>query len=554
MNKKESLELYTQGVDAWNSWAEEMLAQRESLIETGKWMSEAVSPEETSAWERVVELDVIGSNRPTQDWLEAAKTDFCSHVFHRGTDFTNFKFPSVADFRSTVFKDRVLFEKARFMGHTRFDGASFKSDVQFRQATFTTNAWFERASFNEGAHFPVVTFSSNVAFDNATFAGVAHFSRVAFAADVWFEGALFEDKALFTQSRFNGDARFKGASFNGDAHFRESLFKGTAKFEQAKFNCLAWFDGASFTSDADFNAVVFGGRGWFTKATFASGAWFHEATFINDARFHHAIFEDYAFFYRTIFKKESLFCGIKGQGLFSFEDATFYSVPDFSQAHFSEAPQLDDIHWLRGSQSPNVNDELPGRWRALKRLAIQAHDHERELVFLAEEIKSLRGVEDWLLPNPLSFRKGEPICWPGGGRYWAGLFYQWFSDFGRSTWRPFLCWLVVTILSALFYFHYSAALNLSNSSETTLAIAAPICDPPIDALYLAVHHGLVISGLGHAEKLPQSYACLYGNSGKYQLVPIMPTMVVFVGIAQTILSAVLIFLFLLALRNYFRIK
>lgn len=75
--------------------------------------------------------------------------------------------------------------------------------------------------------------------------------------------------------------------------------------------------------------------------------------------------------------------------------------------------------------------------------------------------------------------------------------------------------------------------------------------PVMAAIYLSVNNGLVISGLGRSEKLMQSYACLYG---KNELDPIMPDAVVFVGIAQTILSAVLIFLFLLALRNYFRIK
>lgn len=58
----------------------------------------------------------------------------------------------------------------------------------------------------------------------------------------------------------------------------------------------------------------------------------------------------------------------------------------------------------------SINTDAAARWRALKRIAVQAHDHERELDFLAEEIKSLRGVRDWPLPNPLWLRKGEPIC------------------------------------------------------------------------------------------------------------------------------------------------
>jgi hypothetical protein len=54
--------------------------------------------------------------------------------------------------------------------------------------------------------------------------------------------------------------------------------------------------------------------------------------------------------------------------------------------------------------------------------------------------------------------------------------------------------------------------------------------------------------------LAQSYACLYGREGKDRLSPIMPFAVAFASLGQTILSALLIFLFLSWLRNYFRIK
>lgn len=79
-------------------------------------------------------------------------------------------------------------------------------------------------------------------------------------------------------------------------------------------------------------------------------------------------------------------------------------------------------------------------------------------------------------------------------------------------------------------------------------------NPMTAALYLSVNNNLVISGLGCTEKLAQSYGCLYGNDGKVRLPPTMPDAVVFAGIVQTIFSAILIFLFLLGLRNYFRIK
>ena len=171
---------------------------------------------------------------------------------------------------------------------------------------------------------------------------------------------------------------------------------------------------------------------------------------------------------------------------------------------------------------------------------------------MAEEIKSLRGVQDRLLPNPFRLRHGEPI-WFGGGRYWYGLLYQWFSDFGRSTARPLLWWILITGVFA-FYFHYLSPHSDLDSNDPLSIASCSGSDPVTAALYLSVNNGLVISGLGRTEKLARSYACLYGSDGNDRISPIMPDAVVFAGIAQTIFSAVLIFLFLLGLRNYFRIK
>jgi hypothetical protein len=281
------------------------------------------------------------------------------------------------------------------------------------------------------------------------------------------------------------------------------------------------------------------------------------ATTTDNASFNQAIFKSYTSFLSTTFKNDSAFIAINGQNFFSLEQVKFYAVPDFSQAHFAEAPRLDNSYFRPtpgesrgwwGLRLSGDTQDITARWRALRRLAVQAHDHERELVFLAEEIKSLRGIQDWVLPNPLIFRAGEPICWPGGGRYWAGLFYQWFSNFGRSMLRPFLWWVIITTVFA-FYFYY-----LSDKSLSITCCSGS--DPVTAALYLSISNAFVISisGLGRSEKLTQSYACLYGSSGEDKLAAAMLDAAVFASIAQTILSAGLIFLFLLALRNYFRIK
>jgi hypothetical protein len=70
------------------------------------------------------------------------------------------------------------------------------------------------------------------------------------------------------------------------------------------------------------------------------------------------------------------------------------------------------------------------------------------------------------------------------------------------------------------------------------------------------------AGVASAEKLNQIYACLYGIHGTCcsgaplpeKFTPVIPDVVDFIGIGQLLLSLVLIFLFLLALRNHFRIR
>lgn len=90
---------------------------------------------------------------------------------------------------------------------------------------------------------------------------------------------------------------------------------------------------------------------------------------------------------------------------------------------------------------------MPARWRALKRLAIQGHDTDRELEFLSGEVRSARFAGDWPLPWPV----WKATAWSGVLRFWAGLLYQTFSDFGRSLLRPLIAWSLCIIFFAAYY-------------------------------------------------------------------------------------------------------
>jgi hypothetical protein len=82
------------------------------------------------------------------------------------------------------------------------------------------------------------------------------------------------------------------------------------------------------------------------------------------------------------------------------------------------------------------------------------------------------------------------------------------------------------------------------------------------AFGLSIRKAMPFAGVASAEKLNQIYACLYGIHGTCcsgaplpeKFTPVIPDVVDFIGIGQLLLSLVLIFLFLLALRNHFRIR
>ena len=466
MNREETWELFKQGKDAWNTWAEDMLAKRQALEEAGEW---AVS---RLGW---------GENCHTREWLEAAKADFSGRAF--STDQFPQRFPKGVDFNDFIFP------------------------------------------------------------------GVA-----------WFGDAVFQGHAWFISSVFYGEARFVAATFQGDAGFDRAAFEGDAWFGSALFGGTAWFDGATFRETAGFSVAVFQGDAWFDGAVFDGRAGFSQVSF-----------QSYTTFENALFKGRCEFSAIEVKRAFVLAGATFCQLPDFIQATFVQVPRLDDLRVSKSQQRPDVrkaaaaSPDLEARWRALKRLAIQGHDYARELDFFAEELKARR-------------RHGYPKQL---GVLITGLLYQVFSDFGRSIAWP-LIWLLVTV--AVFYGVYlknhSAWVERDYSvvKWTYLKVMsyADRRELPTDpcvvgsqdsstfsaAIALSWRNTIPFAGLGAPEKLNQVYRCLYGvdkcasSSGfpKSRLPPRIPDNVAFFGMLQTILSTVLIFLFLLAVRNHFRIK
>ena len=559
----------------WNGWAEDMLAERKALEETGDW-----------AAEKGFLSDLEPKNDQTKDWLNRASADFnrCRFVANsslRGAD---------APKQSTGSEDTELDRRGADAPRDEEEISISLADayIDFRDFIFPGTASFASARF-----------SGTASFDCARFSGDAWFASTRFSGDAWFASARFSGRAWFDNARFSGYAWFASARFSGRASFGSARFSGYASFTRAKFEGFAGFDSARFDGPASFNAV-------------------------------------------------------RGDRAFSLADATFEQVPDFIQAHFEEAPRLDNVTVSRrlirafpdypprkdddgaaippefGERAGHMLDRLvswpsrvvrwmqgadgdaPACWRALKRLAVQAHDQDREHAFFAGEVRSARFATDWPLPFergklkieapswrwlnhvPFVFWRGE--AWLGFFSFWFGVLYGLFSNFGRSVARPFLWWALGVVVSTMLYLgeHPGMSGERARAEQngatfpyvaTTLEAwregrdcYAPDFDPAKtgageatvrglspelrgqtsafdEAFNLAIRDGFLIL-YGDADTAHRIYGCLYGVEvyAGSSPVAIVPPSVSTVSAIQKIWSAIMIFLFGLALRNMLKKK
>jgi hypothetical protein len=678
----------------WNAWADSLLAERKTMQASGAWRSHRNSVGQEEA-----------ENIQTQAWLDKAVAEFSRSLFHsraseqskkpavendttngesgdsaplivtvqiedHGIEFSGFNFPGSALFKGTTFQGDASFVGASFHNYAWFESASFLRETSFVNAIFQGGAFFISTSFKEGAWFEGANFQDSARFTSASFEGVASFQGAPFQAGALFANAIFQNDAIFNGSTFQRGALFAGATFqartwfanatfSGDVSFDGAAVKGNASFDGAAFTGNASFVDAAFTGDARFDSTTFFGYARFHFAVFSGYAWFESATFERIASFRSARFasastfalcnfRQHVRFQASHFGADASFGAIRGERGFNMAGAVFEVVPDFIQAHFEEAPRLDNLqvgwklprlkeldeeergklnkrqrwqrHWLEkspryrrvaeGADKKSDLRNVPARWRALKRLAIQGHDTERELEFHARELRSQRFTEDW--PLPLAFWRGR--AWAGFFRFVSGCFYEWLSDFGRSLARPLLASWLVLIAAAAFFLSQTEALQRGlalqgasyvggavQTARHAVANEVPCYTPPppvevwrerwpwlhrsapagtnaatatnpshidgliepfrgqtgarAEALHLAVRNAFVVLD-GSGEAAHRTFGCLYGVElyGGSTPMAIVPSAVSTVSAAQKLFSALMIFLFGLALRNMLKMK
>jgi len=426
-----------------------------------------------------------------QSWHQEARADFSRHEFTERARFDEFQFPGDATFDAARFRKAASFRDAEFHGGTSFDATRFAEFGGFQKATFRS-----RTRFHE---------------------------------------AVFMKDVSFSEARFLSEVSLGKVRFSRDVHFSDADFKGPVSLVRAKFSEMVVFHRATFDAGADFCDATFSGR-----------VSFRDAVFLERVSFDRGIFMNAASFSKAKFWREADFRAVRGRGVFAIHDVDFRYLPDFSEAHFEEAPLFDHIDLKPEQLKADTTEgegsiESPARWRALKRLAIQGHDHERELEFLKGEILARRGTEDTVTQL----------------RYWAGWIYQILSDFGRSIKRP-VVWLAVSLVAfSAFYAWRSDAVEVANLlSRSTVACTIGAGDARMAAVALSVHNAVPFAGVGLSVQTEEIYACLYGlrGGGSAGTVPAVPSEVAVVGVVEFFVTAMLIFLVGLGVRNRFRIK
>ena len=338
---------------------------------------------------------------------------------------------------------------------------------------------------------------------------------------------IFPSIVDFHYSEFTGHVLFKNVAFYDTAGFRRSTFRGFVNFENSVFYRSAWFSRVNFEEAGMFFAVTFKELARFAAVRFAHDAVFEKTCFESDAFFFQNVFDQRAVFEDATFAGNVSFHGSKSEGIFGLSRAVFKYMPAFSQIDFKQAPDLDSVIFPRPSFWGRGEIELIARYRSMRRLAIQGHDYDREQMAFVGELRSRRWTTDkWYQPA-----------------LWFSLAYDAVSDCGRSIARPFMAWFISIAVFAAFYW-WSAGLK---------TVCASSSDHPVgEALLLSLKNAFVGLSTSRDPRFITAYDCLYSASNGPGEIPLIVTLAEI--LVQIPISVSLIFLFLLAIRNRFKIK
>ena len=407
-------------------------------------------------------------------------------------------------------------------------------------ANKNTRLWYDKAAVRFTDELNSHTFKDKTDFSLFTFPAKTYFTKSIFANKTSFKAATFHNSVCLQDTKFKNDVSFEQCKFLGAARFNKSTFNNKAKFPAAIFYKNARFDDCNFMLQCEFSGAEFYRYAWFSRC----------------------IFKGYTSFQSTKFLLGSNFSAIRSDSFFTFRNTIFKNqLPNFIQASFTEAPRLDNVK-LCADVPPGsffnsifsiIKSDIKAFYKALKRLAIQAHDHENEQRFWAGELRSDRSLrtEDggWNL---------RPLV---SAFWWGNIAYEFFSDFGRSIVRPLIGLVSLMLLMTCIHIYAHSCLNKEPISTSRTKTHMPQqsdlkdCDISSSAFRVAAKNGAIglLQNPAKRSTFVRDYTCLYGTYND-NVTPKIPNSIFWIELFHTLFSAILIFLTLLGIRNNFKLK
>jgi hypothetical protein len=332
---------------------------------------------------------------------------------------------------------------------------------------------------------------------------VIDFSDLEFDQRFYVDGFLFAEGVRFSHTVFLSYASFDGAIFSGRARFLTCTFSKGASFENTSFSLVASFDGVTFSRSTSFGGAIFSRNVSFRRGIFKDRAKFDNATFSGSVTFEGVIFSGVSTFEDAIFSGRVAFTNSEMNSPTSFQGVTFKEwPPSFFGAKLHEGTIWHRVIWppppeaRRGAYFVSAYERLKLEMDRLKK-------HWDELDFFALEMQSRRKMSR--LP------KGLPIA-----------LYGLLCDYGRSYVRP-LCGLLVTVIAGALLSYHHGLDDPRKAIGVSLANTFGLLGFRRDLLSAETIHGL-----------SDLLTCIAG--------------------LQTVVGAMLLFLFGLALRNRLRMR
>ena len=496
--------------------------------------------------------------------------DFGGATFGDNFSFAYCKFGSFPNFSKSQFGAWATFESAEFGTHAKFFNASFGPSANFSYSRATGEICLSHAVFGEHAKFEHVSFSKAY-FQSTYFDAYASFDNARFEYSPIFTSAEFGKSASFRETHFGSNTNFSECTFGSKSDFFKAKFEFGAKFNQSEFGSMARFLSTEFNGSVEFNHCKFGNQAEFDHAKFAGFLSFQKSTLSQLASFQHVSFEHNIDFYGTSFKGQAIFYKVSFNKLAQFTDCQFGPKTYLSGKYgdgvvfngsiFGGVPYIglsaeDDkvLFQLTGVKFQNTegDNDVVNRLQTLKSIADTTNSfNESRDLFILQRTAELRALsnrlKDELFCSKINYSKRIQTIFSYVVKSFLWRSYGIFGDYGRSPLPPFLCFFILNICFYFLYktLYYEPLFYLKKIAirDYTLANSVPfgrLLNPAFDTATQLLFQIQRIE----TDQLGQQFVV------SHVLVPMNFQVL---GIMQNFASAILIFLVLLAVRNFLKI-